>query len=121
MHDQSWLQYLQNMSTLNTWADHITIHAVANTNNLRIDIAESAPNFWESTTVSSIYAKSENKRRNQRDIYVGHLDELHYVSTTHITQSISAEITYQKTRDRPRAICVLISLKAHQIFGSQQL
>ena len=71
---------------------------------MRIDIAESAPNFWESTTVSSIYAKSENKRRNQRDIYVGHLDELHYVSTTHITQSISAEITYQKTRDRPRAM-----------------
>ena len=30
--DQSWLQYLQNMSTLGTWADHIIIQAVANTN-----------------------------------------------------------------------------------------
>ena len=48
--DQSWLQYLQSMSRLGTWADNI-IQAVANTNNLRINITESAPNFSESTTV----------------------------------------------------------------------
>ncbi len=42
--DQSWLQYLQNMSTLGTWADHIIIQAVANTNSLRINITESALN-----------------------------------------------------------------------------
>ena len=52
--DQSWLQYIKNMSTLGTWADHIIIQAVASANNLRINITESAPNFSESTTVSSI-------------------------------------------------------------------
>ena len=29
--DQSWLQYLQSMSRLGTWADNIIIQAVANT------------------------------------------------------------------------------------------
>ncbi len=57
--DQSWLQYLQNMSTLGTWADHIIIQAVANTINLRINITESALNFSESTIVSSIYTQPE--------------------------------------------------------------
>ena len=71
---------------------------------MRIDITESAPNFSESTTVSSIYAESENQGRNLRDIYVGHLDELHYVSTTSTTQSISTKITYQPTNDKPKAI-----------------
>ena len=97
--DQSWLQYLQSMSTLGTWAENIIIQAVANTNNLRINITESAQNFSESTTVSSICAESETQRRGLRDIYVGHLEELHYVSTTPIrptTQSISSEITKSK-------------------------
>ena len=105
--DQSWLQYLQSMSRLGTWADNIIIQAVANTNNLRINITESAPNFSESTTVKSIHAESENQRRNLRDIYVGHLEELHYVSTTPIrptTQSIHSEITYQTTSNKPKAI-----------------
>ena len=43
--DQSWMQYLQNMSRLGTWADHIIIQAVANSYNLRIHITESALNF----------------------------------------------------------------------------
>ena len=102
--DQSWLHYLQSMSTLGTWADHIITQAVANTNNLRINITESAPNFSDSTTVSSIYAQSEAQRRNLRDIYVGHLDELHYVSTTPITPSVSTEITYQTNDDKSQAI-----------------
>ena len=104
---QSWLQYLQSMSRLGTWADHIIIQAVANASNLRINITESEPNFSESTTISSIYAESETHRRSLRDIYVGHLEELHYVSTTPIrptTQSISPEITYQTTSDKPKAI-----------------
>ncbi len=83
---QSWLQYLQNMSTLGTWADHIIIQAVANTNHLQINITESALNFSESTIVSSIYTQPEG-----RNIYIGHLDELHYVSTTPITQSFSVQ------------------------------
>ena len=104
---QSWLQYLQSMSRLGTWADHIIIQAVANSNNLRIDITESEPSFSESTTVSPICAESETQRRNFGDIYVGHLEELHYVSTTPIrpvTQSISTEINYETTSNKPKAI-----------------
>ena len=86
--DQSWLQYLQNMSTLGTWAD-ANIQAVANTNSLRINITESALNFSESTIISSIY--TEPAGRNARDFYIGHLDELHYVSTMPITQSFSVQ------------------------------
>ena len=101
--DQSWLQYLQNMSALGTWADHIIIQAVANTNSLRINITESALNFCESTIVSSIYTQPEG--RNARDIYIGHVDELHYVSTTPITQSFSVQANQTasaKTKSNPR-------------------
>ncbi len=76
-------------SIYGTWADHIIIQAVANTINLRINITESALNFSDSTIVSSIYTQPEG--RNARDIYIGHLDELHYVSTTPITQSFSVQ------------------------------
>jgi hypothetical protein len=45
------------MSRLGSWADHIIIQAVANANNLRIHITESAQNFTETTIVTSIYAE----------------------------------------------------------------
>ena len=48
---------------LGTWADHIIIQAVANSNNLRIHIIEGAPNFAEFTVVSSIYAESAGNVR----------------------------------------------------------
>ena len=86
---QSWAQYLQDMSMPGTWADHIIIQAVANANGLRIHITESAQNFSESTVVSSVYAESG---RNVRDIYIGHLDELHYVATAPTTQSVSQQV-----------------------------
>ena len=85
--DQSWMQYLQNMSRLGTWADHIIIQAVANSHNLRIHITESAPNFSEHTIVSSIFANESGGIA--RDIYIGHLDEMHYISTTPISQAVS--------------------------------
>ena len=85
--DQSWMQYLQNMSRLGTWADHIIIQAVANSHNLRIHITESAPNFSEHTIVSSIFANEPGG--NARDIYIGHLDEMHYTA-------ISKKVVLQK-------------------------
>ena len=79
--EQSWMQYLQNMSRLGTWADNIIIQAVANAHNLTIHIIESAQNFAESTVVSPVYTEQE---RNSRHIYIGHVDEMHYVSTSPI-------------------------------------
>ena len=95
--EQSWSHYLQNMSRLGSWADHIIIQAVANANNLRIHITESAQNFTETTVVTSIYAEG-----NVRDIYIGHLDELHYVSTTPIAQSASQQIGNQTTTGKQK-------------------
>ena len=85
--DQLWLIYLQNMLRIGTWADHLIIQAVANANNPRICITESAANFSETSVVTSIYAQPGG---NTRDIYIGHVDELHYVSTSPILM-ISAE------------------------------
>ncbi|XP_028394415.1 OTU domain-containing protein 5-like [Dendronephthya gigantea] len=96
--EQSWSQYLQNMSKLGSWADHIIIQAVANINNLRIHITESSQNFNETTIVTSIYAQSV---ANVKEIYIGHLEELHYVSTTLINQfrgQIENQIGASKTK-----------------------
>ena len=100
--DHSWMQYLQNMSTLGTWADHIIIQAVANLHNLRIHI-ESAVNFYERTIVSSIYASERGG--NARDIYIGHLDEMHYISTALICPYTSTD---------PRPSTVANSTKANK-------
>ncbi|CAB3995589.1 Hypothetical predicted protein [Paramuricea clavata] len=78
------------MSRLGSWVDHIIIQAVANANNLRIHITESAQNFTESTVITPIYAQG-----NVRDMYIGHLDELHYVSTTPVEQFASEQIGNQ--------------------------
>ena len=64
------------MSRLGTWADHIIIQAVVNSQNLRINIKERASNFNQTTIVNSIYANDNGG--NARDIYVGHVDEVHY-------------------------------------------
>ena len=97
---QSWVQYLQNMSSLGTWADHIIIQAVANSNNLRIHITESRLNFSEATIVSSIYT---THGANLRDIYIGHLDEMHYVSTSPIAQPVSAQSGNEKTSEQQKS------------------
>ena len=74
--DSSWSQYIFNMSQPGTWADHIIIQAVADSMNLQIRIIESNPNFTEMTLV-----EATSLTQNPRSIYIGHIDELHYIST----------------------------------------
>ena len=76
--DSSWSQYtcISNMSRPGTWADHITIQAVADSMNLRIHIIESNPNFTE-----MILVEATSLTQNPRCIYIGHIDELHDIST----------------------------------------
>ena len=93
--EQSWVQFLQNISRQGTSADYI-IQAVANSHNLRIHITESAQNFAEQTVVNSIY-DSEPRRNACRDIHIGHLDEMHYVSTTPICTSQAVSDTTDTT------------------------
>lgn len=75
--DGSWLSYLSCISIQGTWADNIVIQAVADSLNLRIYIVESSANFSDLTLVESV----NTEVGNIRSIYVGHIGELHYVST----------------------------------------
>ena len=63
------------MSCQGTWADAIIIQAVANCFNLSIHIAESNPTFSPVTIVEPM------NTTDNLNIFIGHLDELHYVST----------------------------------------
>ncbi|XP_078380326.1 uncharacterized protein LOC144663301 [Oculina patagonica] len=73
----SWLEYLNNMSRQGTWCDNLIIQAVANALNCTIYIAESAENFAESNVIHP----ADTHERPGTTIYIGHLDEVHYVST----------------------------------------
>ena len=65
--------------------DAIIVQAVANCLNLSINIAESNPNFAPVTVVQPINMTSECT-----NIYIGHIDETHYVSTVE-KSTISSE------------------------------
>ena len=91
--DSSWSQYISNMSRPGTWADHIIIQAVADSMNLRIHIIESNPNFTEMTLV-----EATSLTQNPRCIYIGHIDELHYISTfPALSESSTNQVNSQKT------------------------
>ena len=75
--EQSWIQYLNNMSSQGTWADGIIIQAVADVFNLKIHIIESHPDFAEITLVEGVTAPCSDESA----VFIGHLDEFHYVST----------------------------------------
>lgn len=66
-----------------TWADGIIIQVVADNPNLKSHITESHPNFAEFTVV-----EAATSQQQLRTIYVGHLDEFHYVSTKHLVPCI---------------------------------
>ena len=64
------------MSQPGTWADHIIIQVVTDSMNLPIRIIESNPHFTEMTLV-----EATSLTQNPRSIYIGHKNELHYIST----------------------------------------
>ena len=74
--ENSWLQYLNNMSRQGTWCDNLVIQAVSNALNCVIHITERAANFAETTIIHPA-----NTVGKTRTIYLGHIDEIHYVST----------------------------------------
>ena len=59
-----------------TWCDGLIIQAVADQLNLRILIAESNEHFAEFNMIKSVAPL-----QRPTDIYLGHIDECHYVST----------------------------------------
>ena len=86
--EHSWQDYLQRMSNKGTWADAIIIQVVAKCFNLLIHIRESNPAFSPVTVVEPINVSPDSLR-----IYIGHVDEIHYVSTSEIPRRYSISRT----------------------------
>ena len=78
LNDLMKIMYLCSMSRhLGTWADHIIIQEVADVMNLKIHIIESDYNFRD----MSLVEPSNSTIENTRPVYVGHIGQIHYVST----------------------------------------
>lgn len=75
--NRPWSQYLSSMFRQGTWPDHMVIQAVADSFHLRINIVESNEQFLEVTVIQPIDATIQNVR----SMYLGHIGEVHYVST----------------------------------------
>ena len=67
------------MSMQGTWCDGLIMQAVADELNLRIVIAESHEHFRHFNIIRAV-----SSAQTPTDIYWGHIDEYHYVSTCHI-------------------------------------
>ena len=90
---------MRNISRQGTWADGLIIQAVADKLHLRIHITESHPNFAEFTIV-----EAASSQQQLRTIYMGHLDEFHYVSTKQFLPSTShlKHGTVENAADEPQ-------------------
>ena len=73
----SWDDYLVNMSLQGSWCDAIIVQAIAESQNLRIHIVESNENFSDTTLIEPAHLLQQPPTT----IYLGHLNEEHYVST----------------------------------------
>ena len=60
-----------------TWCDALTVQAVAESLNIQIYIIESNVNFGQVTLIQPHHPSQQQPRT----IYIGHVDEIHYVST----------------------------------------
>lgn len=69
-----------------TWADNIIIQAVANSLNVTINIIESNANCSPVTVVNPV-----TTNRLTTNIYIGHIQEHHYVSTMQALNSSTLE------------------------------
>ena len=79
--ENSWNEYINNMSMQGTWCDALIVQAVADCQNVAIHIIESHENFAGETLIEPHYLA----QHPPTTIYLGHLDELHYVSTAAVT------------------------------------
>ncbi|CAB4036289.1 Hypothetical predicted protein [Paramuricea clavata] len=78
----SWLEYLNNMSMQGTWGDAMIIQAVADQLKLKITIAEMHEGFCEYSIIQPV-----SSTQQLTHVYLGHIDEYHYVSTLPCTST----------------------------------
>ena len=96
----SWLEYLNTMSRQGTWCDGLIVQAVANSLNIRIHITESHDNFTERTIIEpAVCLQGES-----RTTYLGHVNEIHYVSTVPDVSAIFRTTTANTCSSRTQAV-----------------
>jgi len=92
--DNSWQDYIQQMSTPGTWCDNVIIQAVANAHNCVIYITESDVNKPHGTIITPVDCEG-----GANTIFIGYINELHYVSTVPLTDSPNKNrLTYLKRK-----------------------
>ena len=97
----SWIQYLCNMSHQGTWADNIVIQAISDSMQLKINIVESSQTFRETTIIEPTIC---NDAGNIQSVYIGHIGEMHYVSTCPVSPlENSTDIEQEKSGEQNRA------------------
>jgi len=79
---------MNNMARQGTWAANIIIQAVANSLNITINITESEANLSHVTVINLV-----NTDRQRTNIYIGHIQEYHYMSTAPVLNSNTYEMT----------------------------
>ncbi|CAB4033998.1 Hypothetical predicted protein, partial [Paramuricea clavata] len=77
-----WLEYLNNMSMQGTWGDAMIIQAVADQLKLKITITETHEGFREYSIIQPV-----SSTQQLTHVYLGHIDEYHYVSTLPCTST----------------------------------
>jgi len=79
---------MNNMARQGPWADNIIIQAVTNSLNITINIIESDANFSPATVINPV-----DTDRLKTNIYIGHIQEYHYMQTTPVLNSNIYEMT----------------------------
>ena len=95
--DDTWENYIKQMSIPGTWCDHLIIQAVANAFNCVIHITESNANSLQATIITPAL-----QQEIQHTIFIGYVNDLHYVST--VTHSNSQNINRLKYLKRKYSV-----------------
>ena len=88
----SWNSYLQRMAAPGTWCDNIIFQAVANELNCVIHIIGSRLSCVNGSTI-----RTAQNRGKPRVLFVGYIEDLHYVSTVPHTLNVNV-LKYLKTK-----------------------
>ena len=92
--DDTWGNYIKQMSIPGTWCDHLIIQAVTTAFNCVIHITESNANSLQATIITPVL-----QQEIQLTIFIGYINDLHYVSTvTHSNSQLRNRLKYLKRK-----------------------
>ena len=95
--DDTWENYVKQMSNSGTWCDNVIIQAVANSHNCVIHITESDFNKPDGTIIYP--ASTTYHEKKQTVIFIGYINGFHYVSTVPLSNcGSSSRLAYLKRK-----------------------